>query len=176
MSDPYSILTDIEKNPKLQASEWYKCRTNPLYYIYNYVYIPETGGKIKYGKDIMHPKAKRVVKLIFKYHKAILMASRQLGKSTLAACLISWAVVFYPRNRAVILNMKQNAGLNNLAMIKFVIENLPKWMVTEKPFKSKSDIKTYFELYNDSKVEVFYPSTVHSPSTLARSLTVPVLN
>jgi phage terminase large subunit GpA-like protein len=103
------------------------------------------------------------------------MASRQLGKSTIAACMIAWAIVFYPNNKAVILNMKQNAARNNLATIKFIINNLPSWMVTRSPFKSKSDIKTYFELFNGSRVDTFYPSTIHSSSTLARSLTVPIL-
>lgn len=314
---------------KLRAAEWYKCRQNPLYFIYNYVYISETGGRLKYTSDIMHDKMRRVVRSIYRYHKCVLMASRQLGKalsleteiplssggfttmrdikegqyildencrptmvtattpimydhdcyeiefnngevviadanhlwkvsklnwfenriltteeiyriennsektglckillshelrsklgiyseyyyiekikrtksvpvkclqiqncngmflctrnlipthnSTIAACLIAWVTVFYSGTKAVILNMKQNAGLNNLAMIKFIISNLPSWMVGKKPFKSKSDIKTYFDLFNGSHVDVLYPSTVHDPNTLARSLTVPIL-
>ena len=180
--DSQQLMTKLNQKPatsqelaEYRAGEWYKCRQNPLYFIYNYVYIPETGGRLLYAKELMHPKMRRVVRSVFKYHKCVLMASRQLGKSTLAACLIAWAVVFYSRNRAVILNMKQEAGLNNLAMIKFIISNLPEWMVGKNPFKSKSDIKTYFELFNDSKVSVVYPSTVHDPNTLARSLTVPIL-
>ena len=157
------------------AKEWYMCRKNPLYFIQNYVLIPQIGGELRYDKNVMHPKMRRVIRTLFKYHRAVLMASRQLGKSTIAACMIAWAMVFFPDNKAVILNMKMNAGLNNLKTIKFIISKLPAWMVTDKPFKSKSDIKTYFELFNGSKVDVFYPSTSHDSSTLARSLTVPIL-
>lgn len=152
-----------------------KCTQNPIYFILNYVYIPETGGRLKYTNDILHYKHKRVVRSLYRFKKCTFMASRQLGKSTIAACMIAWATVFYPGNKAVILNMKQNAALNNLNTIKFIINNLPSWMVTKRPFKSKSDIKTYVELFNNSRIDVFYPSTVHSASTLARSLTVPIL-
>jgi hypothetical protein len=137
--------------------------------------IDEGGGTVLYKPELMHNKIRRVVRSIYQYKKCILMASRQLGKSTIAACLVVWAVIFYPRNKAVILNMKQNAGQRNLRTIKFIISNLPSWMVSSKPFKTKSEIKTYLELFNDSRVDVFYPATTHDPSTLARSLTVGVL-
>ncbi len=160
-----------------KAIEWLRCKQNPLYFIYNYCYLPETGtgGYFKVTPEILHPKIKTVIKAIFNFHKAILMASRQLGKSSVAALLIAWAITFYPGIRAIILNMKKGAALNNLATIKFIILKLPVWMVTNKPLKSKSDIVTYLTLYNDSKVEVFYPSTTHTANTLARSLTSPIL-
>lgn len=168
---------NFKKDPKIEenAKEWIKCQSNPLYFIYNYVYIQETGGSVKLTSENLHPKMKRVVRSVYNYHHAILMASRQLGKSTVAACLIAWAMVFFPKNRAVILNMKKNAALENIDKIRFIIRNLPSWMVTNQPFKQKSEIQTYLNLFNDSKVEVFYPSTVHASDTLARSLTSPVL-
>lgn len=157
------------------AKEWVKCRQNPLYFALNYVIIPEIGGELKLSSELLHPKQIRVIKSVYKYHKAILMASRQLGKSTISAILLSWALVFYPNNTAIILNMKQKAGLQNLGTIKFIIRRLPEWMVTKHPFKQKSDIKTYFDLFNGSHCDVFYPSTIHTSSTLARSLTSPIL-
>jgi hypothetical protein len=166
-------ISDREK--KWRAREIRKCRTNPLYFIHNYCFLDEGGGQVLYKKELMHNKIRRVVRSIYKFKKAILMASRQLGKSTIAACMVAWAMVFFPRNKAVILNMKQNAGKKNLSMIKFIIKNLPVWMVTDRPFKNKSDAVTYCELFNDSRIDVFYPATTHDPSTLARSLTVAVL-
>lgn len=168
-----TIVPSAEK--KRRAKEIWKCRTNPLYFIHNYCYLDEGGGQSLYRKELMHNKIRRVVRSVYRYKKAILMASRQLGKSTIAACLVAWAMVFFPRNKAVILNMKQNAGKKNLNMIKFIIRNLPSWMVTDKPFKNKSDTVTYTELFNDSRIDVFYPATTHDPSTLARSLTVGIL-
>jgi hypothetical protein len=61
--------------------EFLKCRQNPLYFIYNYVLIPEIGGEVKYTPDKMNLKLKRVCKVVYNYHNCILMASRQLGKA-----------------------------------------------------------------------------------------------
>ena len=96
--------------------------------------------------------------------------------STIAACMIAWALLFYQESYAIILNMKQTAALKNLAMVKFVIMNLPPWMINApNTFKSKSDLKTKLELFNNSKAEAFYPATSHSSSTIARSLTSAIL-
>ncbi len=172
-----NIFREKQLSNEEKAIEWLRCKQNPLYFIYNYCYLPETGtgGYFKVTPQILHPKIKTVIRSIFNFHKAILMASRQLGKSSVAALLIAWAITFYPGIRAIILNMKKGAALNNLATIKFIILKLPVWMVTNKPLKSKSEIVTYLTLYNDSKVEVFYPSTTHTANTLARSLTSPIL-
>lgn len=64
-----------------QATEYWNCRRNPFYFIFNYVNIPEVGGILKYEESMMHSKIKRVIKSIYNYHRVILMASRQLGKA-----------------------------------------------------------------------------------------------
>ena len=61
-----------------RVSEWIKCRQNPLYFILNYVYFQEFGGKQLYSKEYMHAKFRRTVRTVFRYHMVILMASRQL--------------------------------------------------------------------------------------------------
>jgi len=163
----------IVNSEKLHAIELLKCRLNPLYFIYNYVYIPEVGGKRLYG-DVFHPKLARVVRSIYRHHKAVFLASRQLGKSTISAAIILWAILFFPKMRAVILNFRKDAGYENIDKIKFMWENLPDWMRIPSPMRSISR-KTYFELETGSRVTVMYPSTVHKPDTVARSLTVPIL-
>jgi len=178
--DKEQIISGLSKqklNSQQKAIEWLRCKSNPFYFIYNYVYILEhaTGASVKLTSENLQPKMKRTIRSLYRYQNTILMASRQLGKSSIAACMISWACVCYPGIRAVILNMKRNAGLQNLRSVKFIIENLPSWMVTNKPLKSKSDIVTYLTLFNDSHLDVFYPSTYHDSSTVARSLTVPIL-
>ena len=93
--------------------------------------------------------------------------------STIAAIMLDWALTFFPRIECVILNFQKNAALKNLERVKFTHNHLPDWM--KIPATSKSDIKTYFTLRNGSKVQSFYPSTIHDPSTMARSLTIPIL-
>lgn len=314
--------TDITNH---NVNEWIKCRQNPLYFILNYVYFKEYGGRCLYTKEFLHPKLRRVVRVIYRYHAAILMASRQLGKalsldtiiplanggyttmgeikitdtildgngnptqivaitevmnnrncyqlefdngdtdiiadedhlwkvsnstlgfknkiittkelytiqetiknwkqstksrieipnrnksiyfknispidtvpvrciqvsnsdgmflcgksmipthnSSISAAILSWALIFYPENRAIIFNFQKAAAQENLNKIKFIIKNLPNWLRMTVPNASRSEIKTYLELKNGSRVDTFYPSTTTSPDTLSRSLSVPI--
>ena len=176
-----SLISKISKRQNVskeqinqRADEILRCKDNPLYFIYNYVYIPEMGGKIKVTPDNLNPKLQRVIRCLYKYNKVVFMASRQLGKSTVSAMILAWAMIFYPKNRAIILNMKKEAAFENLNKIRFITENLPEWMVTSKPFKSDS-VKGALDFFNNSTISASYPSTVHDPSTLARSLTAPIL-
>jgi len=290
-----------------KVSEWIKCRQNPLYFILNYVYFEEFGGKQLYTTEFLHSKFRRTVRIIFRYHMGILMASRQLGKalsidtpiplangnyttmekikekdwildsnkkptqvllttdimynrpcfqlefdnndcikadenhlwkisneikttkqlydsfnknsqiiqspfrniclkniskieslpvrciqvsnedgmfmcgenmtpthnSTIAAAILSWAITFFPSNRAAIFNFQKLTAQENLKKIKFILRNLPPWM--RIPNLSRSEIKTYLELANGSRIDTFYPSTTVSPDTLSRSLSVPII-
>jgi hypothetical protein len=70
-----------EQDSNFYAVEYLKCRRNPFYFIYNYVYIPEIGGSLKLDDTNLHYKMKRVVKSLIKYRRVILMASRQSGKA-----------------------------------------------------------------------------------------------
>ena len=156
-----------------QTAEWFNCRRNPFYFIFNYVSIPEIGGVLKYEEHRMHSKVKQLVRSVYRYHKAILMASRQLGKSTISAALLEWACNFYPRMPATILNANKTFALENLDKVKFIHSQLPTFLRT--PLKYKGERKTTIDYTNDSILRIFYPSSTTSPSMLARSLTSPIL-
>ena len=93
--------------------------------------------------------------------------------SSIAAALLSWAINFYPGNRALILNMQKRYAQENLSKIKFIHDNLPSWMKFSRA--SRSEIKEYFELRNGSRVDTLYPSSTTPPDSIARSLTLPIL-
>jgi hypothetical protein len=176
--DDVQILNTIQKNNHVdindyRVSEWVKCRANPLYFILNYVYLQEIGGKIKYDDKNLHLKLRRVVRIIFNFKMCLFMASRQLGKSSIAAAILAWASIFFPNNRIVILNFQKSAAQENLKKIKFIIKHLPLWMQVKDA--SRSEMKTYLELQNGSRIDTFYPSSTTPPATLARSLTIPIL-
>lgn len=172
------MYTKANLNPKqnsnLQLSaEWWNCRRNPFYFIFNYVHIPEIGGVLKYDSSMMHSKVRQTVRAVAKYNKAILMASRQLGKSTISAALLEWACNFYPRMPVTVLNATKTFALENIEKVKFIHSQLPKFLQT--PLKYRGERKTTIDYKNDSILRVFYPSSATSPSSLARSLTAPVL-
>jgi hypothetical protein len=163
----------LTKDEKYWTVEYWRCKENILYFIWNYVYFEEIGGICKYSEDKMNPKFKRVIKSLLKYKFAMLMASRQLGKSTVAAAILEHSMNFFPGNKALILNANKYYALENLSKVKFIHENLPSQLRT--PLKYKGDRKTYLEYTNNSKITVLYPSTTTSPDSLGRSLTIPIL-
>ena len=82
--DDISILQQLEKQNKVDyedtyISEFLKCRNNIFYFIHNYCNIGEVGNPLLYEPSMMNRKYRRVIKGLNRYHKAILMASRQLG-------------------------------------------------------------------------------------------------
>lgn len=170
-----NIITSITKSKQEEyyALEYLKCRNNPLYFIYNYAYIPEVGSSLLLSKEHVHNKLRRVVRSVYRYHKVIFMASRQLGKSTIASCLLIWAANFFPGIPIIILNMRQVAALENLSKIKFIHSMLPTWM--KSPIKGRAEKKTYLELDNNSLIRTFYPASNTGPDQIARSLTSPIL-
>lgn len=85
-NDDKLLLNEIQKKNNVDitdkfAKQWVLCRSNPLYFILNYVYLPEVGGMFKYSSDKLHPKFRRVIRSVNKYNNVLLMASRQLGKA-----------------------------------------------------------------------------------------------
>jgi hypothetical protein len=159
------------------AIEYHKCRSNLLYFAFNYVRIPEIGGSIQYSSDIVNDKLKRVLKSVIKYNRCLMLASRQLGKSTVAAIVIAWASTFHPGCRSLILNANSKFALENLSKVKFVHSNLPEWMIkiSGSTLKYKAEKKTYMEMMNGSRVDIFYPSAAAGPDTIGRSLTASII-
>ena len=62
-----------------REEEYTKCKSNLLYFIYNYAFIPEGIIPLKYG-DKIQPKSIQVAKALMVNNYCIHMASRQLGK------------------------------------------------------------------------------------------------
>jgi hypothetical protein len=171
------IPTKAPLTPNQMAIEYHKCRSNILYFAFNYVYIAEIGGSLQYTSDIVNDKLKRVLKSVIKYNRCIMLASRQLGKSTVAAIVIAWASIFHPGCRSLILNANQKFALENLNKVKFIHEHLPEWMVkvSGSSLKYKAEKKTFMEFSNGSKVDIFYPSAATGPDTIGRSLTASII-
>jgi len=76
--DDISILHDLERQNQIvyndhYVSEFLKCRNNPFYFIHNYCNIGEVGVPILYKPNMMNKKYRRVIKSLYKYHKAILI-------------------------------------------------------------------------------------------------------
>lgn len=177
---PHSTITDKKvhrKSNKELLLEFYRCKSNIFYFCHNYVFIEHvgTGLDFLFTEEYMHPKFRRVLRSAFHWnHNVMLMASRQLGKSSLiCGVLLAWTLVFYPRIRVVILNMSKKAAYENLDKVRYTIDKLPNWMSPKDTSRSKK--KSYIEYSNGSQISTFYYSTTSDPNTIGRSLTAPCL-
>jgi len=155
------------------ALEFLKCKRSIFYFIYNYCYLSQVGGRIKITPGNLHFKTVRSIKTILNVHKAIFMASRQLGKSSTAAMILDWVANFFPGVQILIVNMNKSAAYENLNKIKFVHDQLPPFLAS--PMKYSGDRKSYIEFENGSVIKTFFYSTTQSPDTVGRSLTAPIL-
>jgi hypothetical protein len=166
---------DIISDHKL-ALEYYKCKVSPLYFIENYCSFPVVGGSIPVKESKTWYKTPRYRELVIslqEYDSAILLASRQLGKTTIVSFYVLWSLIFYPGIKAVLITLDMTRAKDFIKRIKDVMEGLPSWMRIK--YKSKSDVLTYLELVNGSKLQTFYPSGSNDPDKLGRGLTVPIL-
>jgi len=155
------------------AIEYLKCRKSVFYFIYNYVKLSQVGGALQMNPSLMHPKMIETVKSTLVYHRCMLMATRQLGKSSVAAMMLEWVANFFPGTQIVIINMNKSAAQENLNKVKFIHRHLPSFLKTG--MKDNGNYKTYLEYENGSVIKTFFYSTTSSPDVMARSLTAPVL-
>ena len=155
-----------------REEEYTKCKSNLLYFIYNYSFIPEGILPLKYG-DAVQSKSIQVAKAIMIANYCVHMASRQCGKSTIAAVINAWAVIFFPTD-LLIINMTKDTAYQNLERLKFVIDHCPPFLT--KPDKNgkvyQESLKKSLRLNNGAKVKIEYPSPQTPPERLGRSATL----
>ena len=164
------------KSSKELLLEYYRCKTNIFYFCHNYVYIEHvgTGSDFLFTEEYMHPKLRRTLRCTLRWHNVILMASRQLGKSSLiCGVLLPWTIVFHPHIRVIILNMRKDAAYENLNKVRYTIDRLPKWMRPRETSQSKR--KSYIDYSNGARISTYYYATTSDPNTIGRSLTAPCL-
>lgn len=114
-------------NRKRQADEMIRCRRDPVYFFNTYVKIQHpTRGPVPFAT---FPFQDECVKLFLGNRFVIVNKSRQLGLSTLTAAYVAWFVLFHRSKEVLIIATKLATAQNFIRKVKFVIKNLPKWMV-----------------------------------------------
>lgn len=180
----YDTLNAINNNTDeinyARAWEWSKIRMNPLYYLLNYVYLPEIGGNLtscKYSKELLHPKLRRVVRGLHRYHNVIMMASRQMGKALHIETLIpkpdgKWTTMGNLKVDDIILDQNGNPTkvnavtdiMYNHECYEIIFDSFDKiiadkdhlWKISSTPYKKKDIIintEELFKLSNTSSSE-----------------------
>jgi hypothetical protein len=117
--------TTYEYTPKM-IKEIVKCKKSILYFASNYFYIINVDSgrqKIK-----LHDFQKRILKSLMENRFNILLASRQIGKTTLMTIYALWIALFHEDQRILIVANKEQTAKMLLKRIKTAFEMMPNFL------------------------------------------------
>lgn len=148
----------------LIKEEYRRCCSDPAYFMRKYVYIQHPmRGRILFN---LYPFQEKVLHLFRDSKNIIVLKSRQLGISTLAAGFGLWLMLFHRDKNILCLATTQATARNLVRKVIFAYDNLPKWLQIPTDYKNKLSMG----LKNGSKIEA-----KSSNSDAARSEAVSLL-
>ena len=133
--------------------EFTKCAQDPVYFMKKYCYIQHPQrGRVLFG---LYPFQERVLHLFQVNQNVIIVKSRHLGISTLAAGYTLWLMLFHKDKNILALATTQNTARNLVSKVIFMYDELPKWMQLDATEKNKLSLR----LKNGSRVQAKSSST-----------------
>ena len=111
---------------KIIQQEFVKCAQDPAHFMRKYCYIQHPQrGRVIFN---LYPFQGKVLNLWKDNPYSIVLKSRQLGISTLAAGYSLWWMMFHKDKNVLCLATKQETAKNMVTKVKFMYENLPSWL------------------------------------------------
>ena len=131
-----------------KIKELKKAKRNILHFAENYFYIVnlDTGkDKIK-----LYPAQKKALRAMRDNRFYILLASRQIGKSTLMTIYLLWQACFKNDQRILLVANKEATAIEIFSRVRMAYEELPNWL--KPPVKEYA--KTSMTLENGSRIGI----------------------
>lgn len=129
------------------AQEYVKCGKDPAYFMKKYCYIQHpTRGRILFN---LYPFQEKVLHLFRDNQYLMVLKSRQLGISTLAAGYSLWLMLFHKDKNVLALATTQATARNLVTKVQFMYDQLPKWLQLPAVEKNKLSLR----LKNGSKIQ-----------------------
>jgi hypothetical protein len=144
--------------------EYIKCVTDPVHFMKKYCFIQHPQrGRILFH---LYPFQEKVLTHFESNPYSIVLKSRQLGISTLAAGYALWLMLFHKDKNVLTLATTQATARNLVGKVQFMYDNLPSWLKIDAEEKNKLSLR----LKNGSKI-----TAKSSNSDSARSEAVSLL-
>jgi phage terminase large subunit-like protein len=139
-------MADIKQ---LIREEYIKCASSPAYFMKKYCYIQHPKrGRIQFN---LYPFQEKVLTLFQENSYSIVLKSRQLGISTLAAGYSLWLMLFHEDKNVLCIATKQETAKNMVTKVRFMYDSLPSWLREKK--KPVEDSKLTLRLNNGSQIK-----------------------
>lgn len=135
-----------------QVEEIQKCQDNILHFAENYFYIlnlDEGKQKIK-----LYAAQKRILRKLRDNRFFVLLASRQIGKSTLMTIYILWLANFYPDQKILLVANKEDTAIEIFQRVRMAYEMLPNWLKNPIDETLGGFAKTSMGLMNGSSISI----------------------
>ena len=111
---------------KIIQQEYVKCAQDPAHFMRKYCYIQHPQrGRVIFN---LYPFQGKVLNLWKDNPYSVVLKSRQLGISTLAAGYSLWMMTFHKDKNILCLATKQETAKNMVTKVKFMFDNLPSWL------------------------------------------------
>jgi len=109
-----------------QLLEFKKCAFDPIHFIKTYC-------KVKHPKKgavpfLLWPFQERMIRGYQNHRYNIVLASRQVGKSTVSAIYLLWFAIFHPDKNVLIASNKNKGAMEMIRRIRYAYEELPHWI------------------------------------------------
>lgn len=137
-----------EQNIKhLIREEYLKCANDPSHFMKKYCFIQHPQrGRIIFG---LYPFQDKVLNLWKDNPYSVVLKSRQLGISTLAAGYSLWLMTFHKDRNVLALATTQATARNLVSKVQFMWDNLPSWLKVDSVENNKLSLR----LINGSKIQ-----------------------
>jgi hypothetical protein len=106
--------------------EYLKCAQDPAHFMKKYCNIQHPQrGRVIFN---LYPFQEKVLRLWRDNPYSVVLKSRQLGISTLAAGYSLWLMLFHKDKNILCIATKQETAKNMVTKVKFMFDNLPSWL------------------------------------------------
>ena len=127
--------------------EYILCAKDPSHFMKKYCYIQNPiRGRVIFN---LYPFQSKVLNLWKDNPYSVVLKSRQLGISTLAAGYSLWLMIFHKDKNVLCLATKQETAKNMVTKVKFMYDNLPSWLKVEAEENNKLTLR----LSNGSQIK-----------------------
>jgi hypothetical protein len=149
-----------------QIKEIVRCGKDPVYFINKYIKIQHpTRGLIPFNT---YPFQDECVDDFLKHRFNIILKSRQLGISTLAAAYAVWLAAFYKDKNILIIATRLAVAQNFIKKVKVALRAMPKWLlIPEMTINNRQSV----ELSNGSSIKAI-PTSEDAGRSEALSLLI----
>jgi hypothetical protein len=127
-----------EYTPEALA-DFTRCAKDPIYFMTNYVWIsdPKKGPTLFKLFDYQI----EMVQHIHENKDTVILASRQLGKTTVVAMYMLWFALFHKRKKCIIASKGMGHATEIMSRIKYAYEELPNWLKCGCKFYNRTSIQ-----------------------------------